>query len=140
MSPREKFIEFLKLQIGKPYLWNSNGPGTYDCSGLICAAMRAAGLQIGDHCVMDLHSMFMDKSVSKYTRPGQLFFYHSPASHVMAAVEYWGDYRGTLIGARGGWKLTSDLQRAWDAVAFVDCVRSNYWENVLSAIVDPWED
>ncbi len=36
-------IDFAVHALGTPYAWGGNGPGTYDCSGLIVAAERSAG-------------------------------------------------------------------------------------------------
>jgi cell wall-associated NlpC family hydrolase len=33
-------------QIGKPYLWGAAGPSAYDCSGLMLAAYRSAGIYL----------------------------------------------------------------------------------------------
>lgn len=30
----DKAIQLLKKQVGKPYVWGANGPGSFDCSGL----------------------------------------------------------------------------------------------------------
>lgn len=36
-------IAFARAQIGKPYVWASTGPNSYDCSGLVYRAFQAAG-------------------------------------------------------------------------------------------------
>lgn len=36
-------IAFAQAQLGKPYLWGGNGPGSYDCSGLMVAAWGSVG-------------------------------------------------------------------------------------------------
>ena len=41
-----KILEFALAQRGKPYLWGGTGPDAFDCSGIIYAAYRAAGLLI----------------------------------------------------------------------------------------------
>ena len=33
-------------QLGKPYVWGAAGPSTYDCSGLVLAAYRSAGIYL----------------------------------------------------------------------------------------------
>lgn len=37
------FINYLLRQLGKPYGWGDEGPGSFDCSGLIIAAAKHAG-------------------------------------------------------------------------------------------------
>jgi cell wall-associated NlpC family hydrolase len=39
-------IAYAEQQIGKPYQWGSTGPDSFDCSGLVMMAYRAAGLDI----------------------------------------------------------------------------------------------
>jgi cell wall-associated NlpC family hydrolase len=39
-------IAFAEQQLGKPYQWGGTGPDAFDCSGLVMAAYRAAGLGI----------------------------------------------------------------------------------------------
>jgi cell wall-associated NlpC family hydrolase len=39
-------ISFAQQQIGKPYLWGGTGPDSFDCSGLVMMAYRAAGIFI----------------------------------------------------------------------------------------------
>lgn len=43
MSARERFVEFVKAQMGIPVLWGQKGPGAYDCSGLVTRAILEAG-------------------------------------------------------------------------------------------------
>jgi peptidoglycan DL-endopeptidase CwlO len=37
-------IAFARGQVGKPYVWGASGPSSYDCSGLMLAAYRNAGV------------------------------------------------------------------------------------------------
>jgi hypothetical protein len=141
MVPRERFVEFAKLQTGKPYRYGANGPDAYDCSGLVIASLRAAGPQIGDHGASDLWAMWAEKRVPRYTRAGQMFFYgHGILTHVMIGIECWSPGRGTLIGARGGGRNTLTIEDAWATGAYVATVMSGYWPGNLVGIVDPWED
>jgi cell wall-associated NlpC family hydrolase len=39
-------VAFAMAQIGKPYLWGAAGPSAYDCSGLMLAAYRSAGIYL----------------------------------------------------------------------------------------------
>lgn len=41
-----KILQFALAQRGKPYLWGGTGPDAFDCSGVIYAAYREAGLSI----------------------------------------------------------------------------------------------
>jgi cell wall-associated NlpC family hydrolase len=39
-------ISFAEAQLGKPYQWGGTGPDSFDCSGLVMMAYRAAGVDI----------------------------------------------------------------------------------------------
>ena len=39
-------IAFAEAQLGKPYCWGGQGPGCFDCSGLVFAAYAAGGIRI----------------------------------------------------------------------------------------------
>jgi peptidoglycan DL-endopeptidase CwlO len=39
-------IAFAEQQLGKPYQWGGTGPDSFDCSGLVMMAYRAAGIDI----------------------------------------------------------------------------------------------
>ena len=39
-------IAFARAQIGKPYRWGGTGPDAYDCSGLVQAAYKSAGVNL----------------------------------------------------------------------------------------------
>lgn len=39
-------VEFALRQLGKPYVWGTEGPSTYDCSGLVLAAYASVGVSL----------------------------------------------------------------------------------------------
>jgi cell wall-associated NlpC family hydrolase len=42
-------IHFAYRQLGKPYVFNANGPNAWDCSGLTAAAYKTAGIWMDDY-------------------------------------------------------------------------------------------
>lgn len=42
----ETAIAYAMAQLGKPYVWGATGPNAFDCSGLVQAAFRSAGIQL----------------------------------------------------------------------------------------------
>lgn len=39
-------VDYAYAQLGTPYLWGGDGPGGFDCSGLVQAAYASAGIQL----------------------------------------------------------------------------------------------
>jgi peptidoglycan DL-endopeptidase CwlO len=68
-------------QVGKPYAWGGSGPSSFDCSGLVTYAYRAAGITHLPRSSSAMYSATTRISRSDL-RPGDLVFYHSPVSHV----------------------------------------------------------
>ena len=66
--------------IGKPYVFGSEGPNSYDCSGLTKAAWAAVGVHL-EHYTKDQWGE--GKPVSRADlQPGDLVFYYSTLHHV----------------------------------------------------------
>ena len=42
----QKIVDFAKAQVGKPYKYGAAGPDAFDCSGLVRAAFKQAGLNV----------------------------------------------------------------------------------------------
>ena len=67
-------------QLGKPYRWGAEGPGSYDCSGLTSWAFAHAGVTLPRS---SSQQALVGTPVSwNEMQPGDLVFYYSPVSHV----------------------------------------------------------
>ncbi|WP_411101603.1 NlpC/P60 family protein [Streptomyces sp. cmx-4-9] len=73
-------VRYATAQIGKPYVWGAEGPGSFDCSGLTSQAWRAAGKGIPRTSQEQLR--LLPKVALKDMRPGDLIIYFDDASHV----------------------------------------------------------
>ncbi|GAA3229714.1 NlpC/P60 family protein [Pseudonocardia petroleophila] len=79
-------------QLGKPYQWGAEGPGSFDCSGLTSWAFSEAGVTLPRSSSQQAR---VGQAVAwDDMRPGDLVFYYSPVSHVGI---YAGD--GKMINA-----------------------------------------
>ena len=76
---RAKAVEFAKKQVQarKPYVWGSEGPNAFDCSGLVYAAYRAAGLgwPNWDRLNSSLYFSYTKHVPISQLEPGDLLFY-----------------------------------------------------------------
>ena len=78
-TQRLKAVEFAKRQVlaHKPYVWGTQGPNTYDCSGLVFAAYKFAGLNWPDWDRLNsaLYSGYTKHVSLNDLVPGDLLFY-----------------------------------------------------------------
>ena len=76
---RLKAVEFAKRQVlaKKPYVWGSEGPNSFDCSGLVYAAYKYAGLgwPIWDRLNSGLFYTYTKQIPIAEMQPGDLIFY-----------------------------------------------------------------
>jgi cell wall-associated NlpC family hydrolase len=68
-------VRFAYAQLGKPYVWAADGPGSYDCSGLTMAAWKAAGVSLPHNAAMQWNALPHIQRAS--LRPGDLVFYYN---------------------------------------------------------------
>ncbi|WP_435058965.1 NlpC/P60 family protein [Streptomyces sp. bgisy060] len=88
----KKAVAFATAQIGKPYVWGAEGPGSYDCSGLTQSAWSAAGRNI-PRTSQEQWRLLPHVDV-KDMRPGDLIVYYKDASHIGMYVG-----NGTIVHA-----------------------------------------
>jgi hypothetical protein len=141
MVSRQKFLEALRSAVGKPYQWGGNGPTAFDCSGVACHCLRAAGFPIADISSAGIADTFHSRKVlPAAAEPGSLFFYGKTerVTHVMCVLERWPNGVLILAGARGGTQKTADIQAAKCDRAFVDVCFGDYWFNQLLFAIDPF--
>ena len=78
-AQRLKAVDFAKRQVlaNKPYVWGDEGPNTFDCSGLVYAAYKSAGLgwPIWDRLNSGLYYTYTKQIPLSEMEPGDLLFY-----------------------------------------------------------------
>ena len=72
-------VAFAKVQVlaRKPYIWGAQGPSAFDCSGLVYAAYKAAGLGYPNWSRLNAALYFVDTKRVPLSQliPGDLLFY-----------------------------------------------------------------
>ena len=112
-------VAFAKAQVlaGKPYVWGAQGPNAFDCSGLLYAAYKSAGLvwPEWDRLNAALYAGNTKHVPLSELAPGDLIFYSSDGtiSNIYHVSIYAGggmtwDARSTRSGLRYG--SIADLQ------------------------------
>jgi len=103
-------LDFAYSKVGLPYVWGGTGPNGYDCSGLVQASWRAAGVDLPrtTYGQADVGTRIYDMSA---VQPGDILFFfgdlghnglyagngqmvHAPSSgrnlEVVGLAAYWG--------------------------------------------------
>lgn len=75
-----KAVRYAVRQLGKPYEWGAEGPGSYDCSGLTSEAWGHAGTPIPR--TSEEQWARLPRIPLKELRPGDLVIYFPGATHV----------------------------------------------------------
>lgn len=95
------------LQRGKPYRWGGTGPAGFDCSGLVYAAYRAAGIRLPRTTYGMLDSRLLVRIPKAQARSGDLAFFGT--GHV--EMYRWG--RWTYGAADSGTRIGFHLMNPW---------------------------
>jgi cell wall-associated NlpC family hydrolase len=74
-------VQFALAQIGTPYLWGGEGPGGFDCSGLVQAAYQAAGIAL-PRVAQQQYDAGPRLQPGEAVQPGDLVFFGSDIRHV----------------------------------------------------------
>ena len=72
-------VAYAKTQVvaRKPYVWGAQGPNSYDCSGLVYAAFKSAGMSYPNWSRLNAALYFVDSKRIPFSQliPGDLLFY-----------------------------------------------------------------
>jgi len=90
----EKMIAFAKEQLGKPYKYSTEGPSSFDCSGLIYYVLREMGVKVSRLSALGYSNLSSFSKVTKMSslQPGDLVFFRSSSS---SNVNHTGIYIGS---------------------------------------------
>ncbi|GAA2626326.1 C40 family peptidase [Streptomyces vastus] len=73
-------VSYAYEKLGSPYVWGATGPDAFDCSGLMQAAYRSAGISLPRTTYAQIDA---GERVSRAgLKPGDLVFFYSGISHV----------------------------------------------------------
>jgi cell wall-associated NlpC family hydrolase len=85
-------VSYAYQKLGSPYVWGATGPNAFDCSGLIQAAYRSAGISLPRTTYAQINAG--QRISQSELLPGDLVFFYSGISHVGIYVG-----RGQMIHA-----------------------------------------
>ena len=114
-AQRAAAVAFAKKQVlaRKPYIWGSEGPNAFDCSGLVYAAYRSAGLgwPNWDRLNSSLYAGYTKHVSLNELVPGDLLFYSykGTISSIHHITIYAGDGMMWEANSKGKGLLYSDI-------------------------------
>lgn len=73
-------VSYAQQKLGSPYVWGATGPNAFDCSGLVQAAYRSAGVSLPRTTYAQIDAG--RRIPRSELRPGDLVFFYSGISHV----------------------------------------------------------
>ncbi|MDQ0696606.1 C40 family peptidase [Streptomyces sp. W4I9-2] len=100
-------VAFAKAQVGDAYVPGGTGPNSWDCSGLVQAAYRTAGIDLPR--VSQSQSTFGTQVSLDNLQPGDILYWGSAGSAYHVAIYVGG---GEFVGAQNS--NTGTVQRSLD--------------------------
>jgi NlpC/P60 family len=79
MAKVDQLIGYASAEIGEPYVFGAEGPGSFDCSGLMQWVFAKVGIKLPRTAAQQ---QAFTKPVTGKPQPGDLVFWGRPASHV----------------------------------------------------------
>lgn len=73
----DRAIDIALAQLGKPYKWGAEGPGSFDCSGLLWYSFKKAGCKVGSRWVTKTMLSGMRSIKVSDAGPGDFLFPHT---------------------------------------------------------------
>ncbi|MGW3561623.1 C40 family peptidase [Streptomyces sp. NPDC000963] len=102
-------VDFARAQVGDSYVTGGTGPNSWDCSGLVQAAYRAAGIDLPR---ISYQQSSMGSSVSlDNLQPGDILYWGSRSGSYHVAVYVGG---GNYVGAQNSSTGVVERSLDWD--------------------------
>lgn len=103
---RKSLVAFAKEQLGKPYIYATNGPNSFDCSGFVYYVLHYFHVPIERTSAAVMKQKGMEKE-KQTLEPGDLVFYSSSSGGINHVMLYIGNNK--VIGASGGPKMVNGV-------------------------------
>ena len=88
----ETFISILTAQLGKPYVWSTEGPDSFDCSGLVYYCLRQAGVRVSRYTAAGYSQVESWGLISRQSdlKRGDLVFFSNSSGYINHVGVYLG--------------------------------------------------
>jgi cell wall-associated NlpC family hydrolase len=82
----DEVVAYARRQLGKPYVFDTAGPESFDCSGLVLAAYQRVGVPLPHNAAEQARVTRRVYQTGLTLEPGDLVFYYQPIDHVSIYV------------------------------------------------------
>lgn len=116
-SQTEKMLAFAMLQLGKPYVYSTEGPATFDCSGFVYYVLKYMGVSTRRYSASGFSQVESWPRVSSIDalEPGDLLFFRSDSSSRIGHTGiYTGDGEFIHASSSGGCVKISTMTGYYD--------------------------
>ncbi len=125
-------VDWALAQVGTPYIWGGETPGVgFDCSGLVQAAYRAAGITL-PRVAQDQYDAGQQLQPSAPLEPGDLVFFGGGTENV--------SHVGIYVGTQGGQAIMVDAPHTGAHVRtepFPATIGAQWGADVVVGFTDP---
>ncbi|MDO4567959.1 MAG: peptidoglycan-binding protein [Clostridia bacterium] len=89
----EDFIAVAEAQLGKPYVWSTEGPDSFDCSGLVYYCLRQIGFNVPRYSAAGYSQVESWEYVGSISalRRGDLVFFRNDSGYISHVGIYLGN-------------------------------------------------
>lgn len=115
----QPMIDFMRAQVGKPYVWGANGPDAWDCSSLVQAAYARIGIHLPRTTFEQVSAGERVSGVD--AQPGDLLFI-AGSDGTIDRPGHVGMYvgNGQVIDAKGArWGVVTSALSDWTGIVAV---------------------
>ena len=134
---RNAFMDWVKAQLGKWYIWGGDDPGGFDCSGLVVEGLKCAGVlkEHEDLTANGLYKLFSKRVPLQQGFPGALAFWLTEAGHAYHVAVCMNEL--FCITANGGNRNVKTIEDAMRENAFIT-IRPLSHRKTKPVILDPF--
>lgn len=89
----EEFIAVAEQQLGKPYVWSTEGPDSFDCSGLVYYCLRQVGMNVPRYSAAGFSQVESWERINSKNdlKRGDLVFFRNDSGYISHTGIYLGN-------------------------------------------------
>lgn len=115
------FLAIARMQEGKPYIYSTEGPDSFDCSGFVYYSLRSVGVSVKRYSAAGFAEIGAWQTVSGKGNlaPGDLIFFRSDSSPTISHTGIWLGGNTYIHASSSAGKVVVSAWSDWSARNFV---------------------